>query len=175
MSEKIIRVTCEVADFLPVDQIMEFQGELKKRDRYDIENIKRSLKKYGINYPFYIWEHEGVMYCLNGHGRKIALVELRDKGWTVPDIPIVYILAKDMAEAKEKVLLELCRFGKMTEESVKDFIGDMPVELDEIQIPSTENIEFAAIPKDLDSVFTPGGTEKKEKRRKTCPYCGGLL
>ena len=174
MAGKVIRVTCDVADTLPLDQIIEFQGEFKKRDQYDIENIKKAIKKHGITYPFFIWEHEGAMNCLDGHGRKLALLQLRDEGWTIPPIPIVYILARNRAEAVEKFLLLNSRFGTMTEESVTGFIGDMPVELSEIQIPGTENIEFGGMPKNLNDIFA-GGDGPREKKIKKCPYCGGVL
>jgi hypothetical protein len=75
---KQIKVTCDVTDTLPLDSIMEFQGEFKKHDQYDVENIIKSLVKYGINFPFFIWEDAGINRCLDGHGRRIALLQLRD-------------------------------------------------------------------------------------------------
>jgi hypothetical protein len=62
----------------------------------------------------------------------------------------------------------------MTEDSVTGFIGDMAVNLSEIAIPGTEGIEFAGMPKNLDSIFTEKETPK-EKKLKKCPYCGGSL
>jgi hypothetical protein len=174
MAGKQIKVSCDITDTLPLDQIIEFQGEFKKRDQYDIENIKKSLKKHGIAFPFFIWEHEGVHHCLDGHGRKLALVQLRQEGYAIPPVPAVYILAKDRAEAVQKLLRLNSRYGTMTEDSVADFIGGMAVDLSEIAIPGTENIEFAGMPKNLDSIFK-GDEKSKEKKLKKCPYCGGEL
>jgi hypothetical protein len=102
MAGKQIKVTCDTADTLPLDQIIEFQGEFKRRDQYDIENLKKTLKKYGIAFPFFVWENDHICYCLDGHGRKLALMQLREEGYKIPLIPIVYILAKDKAEAAQK-------------------------------------------------------------------------
>jgi hypothetical protein len=79
-----IRITCKVSDFLPLESIGEFQGALKKRDRYDIGNIKKSLLKYGVTFPFFIWEQNKVLYCLDGHGRRLALIELSKQGYIIP-------------------------------------------------------------------------------------------
>jgi hypothetical protein len=171
---KSIKVTCDVADTLPLETIIEFQGEFKKRDQYDIENIVKSLILYGISFPFFIWQNEGVNYCLDGHGRRLALYVLLNRGYEIPPAPVVYILAKDRAEAVQKLLRLNSRYGTMTEESVVKFIDKMPVELSEIAIPDTETIEFAGMPKNLDSVFSTDVTPK-EKNQKTCPYCGGTL
>jgi hypothetical protein len=62
----------------------------------------------------------------------------------------------------------------MTEDSVVQFIGEMPVELSEIAIPDMETIQFTEIPESLDQVFEPE-TPKGKKSPKICPYCGGIL
>jgi hypothetical protein len=171
---KEIKIACDVGDFLPLDSIMEFQGEFKKRDQYDIENIIKSLIKYGISFPFFIWQDSDVNYCLDGHGRKIALAQLRDRGYRTPDIPVVFIYAENRAEAAQKLLRLNSRYGIMTEDSVVRFIGEMPVELSEITIPDMEIIQFAGIPEDLGQFFEPEAP-KKGGKPKICPYCGGIL
>jgi hypothetical protein len=153
---------------------MEFQGGFKKRDQYDIENIIKSLIKYGLNFPFFVWHDAGVNYCLDGHCRKIALRQLQDQGYKIPDVPVVYIYAKNKEEAVQKLLRHNSRYGIMTEDSVLQFIGKMPVELSEIAIPDMENIQFAGMPENLDRMFDQEAP-KKDKAPKTCPYCGGIL
>lgn len=171
---KQIKVTCDVEDVLPLDSIIDFQGEFKKRDQYDIENIIRSLIKYGINFPFFIWKDQEINYCLDGHGRKIALIQLRDRTYQIPDIPIVYIYAKNRDEAIQKLLRLNSRYGTITEDSVLDFIGETLIELSEIAIPDFNIIEFANLTKNLDAIFTEE-TAPKKKPPKRCPYCGGIL
>jgi hypothetical protein len=171
---KQIKITCDVGDFLPLDSIAEFQGEFKKRDQYDIENIIKSLVKYGINFPFFIWQDQGVSYCLDGHGRRTALLRLRERGWAIPDVPVVYVYAKDRAEAVQKLLRLNSRYGTITENSVADFIGNIAVELSELAIPDVDIIEFADPPNYLGGFFSDQAPPK-EKIVKRCPYCGGIL
>jgi hypothetical protein len=152
---------------------MEFQGEFKKRDQYDIENIIKSLVKYGINFPFFIWKDQGSDYCLDGEGRKTALTELKNREYQIPDIPVVYIYAKNRGEAVQKLLRLNSRYGTMTENSVVDFIGKIKVDLSEISIPDFNIISFTDRI-NPDKLFE-GESTRKEKLIKKCPYCGGIL
>jgi hypothetical protein len=169
----MLRITCEVAEFLPLESIEEFQGEFKKRDRYDIKNIQKSLLKYGVAFPFFIWGHEGINYCLDGHGRRLALIELREQGILIPPLPVVYVFACDKKEAAKKLLYLNSRYGTMTEESVINFIGDLEVDLSELSIPGPQIIDFS-LSENLEEVFSIE-EKPKEKKQKRCPYCGGLL
>jgi hypothetical protein len=172
---KQINITCDVGDFLPLDSIIDFQGEFKRHDQYDIENIIKSLVRYGINFPFFIWRDQGANYCLDGHGRKLALYQLRSRGYTIPDIPVVCIYAKDKAEAIQKLLRLNSRYGAITEDSVGNFIGSMPVDFGELSIPDINIIEFTDVPNYLDGIFSKEEAPPKEKPVKRCPYCGGIL
>jgi hypothetical protein len=169
-----IEVTCDVADTLPLDRIMEFQGEFKKHDQYDIANIIKSMAKYGINFPFFIWRDNDVNYCMDGHGRRLALLRLRDQGCTIPDVPVVYVHAQDLEEAVQKLLRLNSRYGTITENSVADFIGNIAVELSELAIPDVDIIEFADTANYLGDFFSDTAPPK-EKVIKRCPYCGGIL
>jgi hypothetical protein len=133
-----IRVTCKTADFLPYDQIIPLQGRLKKRTDEQIDKICRSVIKHGWAFPEFIWEHEGVNYCLDGHGRQAAIPRLIEMGYTIPLIPVVYIEAKNRDEAKELLLKCISQFGTVTQEGIAEFI-DFNVDFIDFEIP---NISF---------------------------------
>ena len=67
--QSYIRITCKGSDFLPVESIEEFQGNFKKRNKKEIEQIIISILKFGFSFPFFIWHHDGHYWCLDGHGR----------------------------------------------------------------------------------------------------------
>lgn len=46
-----IRIECRGADTLPLDALEEFQGNLKKRGKKEIEQVITSIDKYGIYWP----------------------------------------------------------------------------------------------------------------------------
>jgi hypothetical protein len=130
-----IRITCRGADSLPLDAITEFQGNLKSRTKKDIEKIIKSILKHGFTFPFFVWEHEGRYRTIDGHGRIIALNELRGRGCNLPLFPVVYIEASNEAEAKEKLLQQNSHYGKITQEGFIEFTAGMEIEMEELSLP----------------------------------------
>ena len=138
----MIRIECTGADSLPLDAIEEFQGNLKKRSKKDIDLIITSIEKYGFSFPFFIWNGTGHNYCLDGHGRIQALSELRRRGEDLPMFPVVYVEAKDEAEAKNKLLRLNSQYGQMTIESVMEFSGGIDIQFEELSLSDGSSIEF---------------------------------
>jgi len=171
---KYIRVTCKTADSLPYDQITPLQGRLKKRTPEQLEKICRSVIKHGWAFPEFIWQHEGINYCLDGHGRQEAIPLLIENGYIIPLIPIVYIEAKDRAEAKELLLKCISKYGTVTEEGFAEYL-DFKCDFIDFEIPeiyvlgANETVDFDV----KDSDFSQ--PEDIVKKPKVCPNCGAVL
>jgi hypothetical protein len=133
--QKTIRITCRGAGTLPLDHIEEFQGSLKIRTKKDIEKIIKSILKWGFTFPLFIWEHKGRNLTIDGHGRLVALAELRKQGYNLPPFPVVYIEAADEAEAKEKLLQQNSHYGKITQEGLVEFLGGLEINMEELSLP----------------------------------------
>lgn len=164
-----IRIECKGADVLPLDAIEEFQGNLKKRSKKDIDLIITSIDKYGFSFPFFIWNGTGHNLCLDGHGRLQALAEMRRRGEDLPLFPVVYVEAKDEAEAKNKLLRLNSQYGVMTVESVLEFADGVDIAFDEITLSDGGSISFAQeeIP-----CFDQQDQQPQEGQKCTCPKCG---
>jgi len=132
--KKVIEVKCKGAGVLDIAQIVDFQGNLKRRGIEDIEKLKTSILKYGFSFPFFIWVNNGINYCFDGHGRLMALKELRKEGYSVPELPVVYVEAKDEDEAKQKLLRLNSQYGQMTLESVLDFAKGLDLIAEELSL-----------------------------------------
>ena len=131
----MIKIKCETKDLLDFSAITDFQGNLKARDDTDFEKIERSIKKHGFSFPFFIWKKGKINYCLDGHGRLGALQRLVAEGENIPPLPVVYVKCKDENEAKEILLKLNSQYGHMTAESVKEFLGDLQINIDDIALP----------------------------------------
>lgn len=131
----MIKIKCETKDTLELYQLTEFQGSLKERENADYEKIERSIIKHGFSFPFFVWEHDGINHVLDGHGRIGALNRMVASGEQIPPLPVVYVKCKDENEAKEILLKLNSQYGRMTAESVKDFIGDLDIEIDDLALP----------------------------------------
>jgi hypothetical protein len=174
---KGITVTCKTKDALLLEKITEFQGDLKIREGSDINKIKKSLVKYGISFPFFIWKDGNIYYCLDGHGRRLALMELQTEGYAIPPVPIVFIYAKDEEDAKQRMLRLNSRYGMVTKDSVLQFVKGIEVDYSELAIPGPANLFFDAVIRDIDKYFNEirDGDSKGKKTIKTCPHCGRAL
>jgi hypothetical protein len=139
MSE--IRVACKTADSLPYERIELLQGRLKKRTDEQIDKICRSVIKHGWAFPEFIWQDEGRNYCLDGHGRQAAIPRLIEMGCSIPEIPVVYVEAKNKDEAKELLLKCISQYGTVTQEGFAEF-ADFTFDFLDFDIP---NVTFEGL------------------------------
>ena len=139
-----MEITCKTNDTLPLSALTEFQGGLKKRTEDDYNKIIKSINKYGFAFPLFVWQHDGINYVLDGHGRLGALQRMTSAGEKMPDLPVVYVNVKDEADAKNLLLRLNSSYGKMTEESVADFVGQIDIDFNDLQLPSGF-IDFAGL------------------------------
>ena len=130
-----MRIACDTKDTLPLSELTEFQGGLKKRTDDDIAKIERSIEQYGFATPFFVWKHNGKNKVLDGHGRLQTLKAMQARGETIPDLPVVYIDLPNEEAAKNLLLRISSTYGEMTAESVADFLDGLKVNLDDIKLP----------------------------------------
>lgn len=130
-----MEVKCKTKDTLDLYELTEFQGNLKIREDTDFEKIEKSIRKHGFSFPFFVWHHDGINHVLDGHGRLGALNRMVAGGEQIPPLPVVYVDCKDEAEAKEILLKLNSTYGHMTAESVREFLGDLEIDLSEISLP----------------------------------------
>src|SRR5574344_1409037 len=147
-----IKVNCKAADTLDIQDMTLFQGELKTRTDADYEHIKKSILDYGFCAPFFIWEHDGINSVLDGTGRYETLQRMKNAGYDIPLLPVAYIDCKDEATAK-KVLLQInSHNGTMSVDSVRDFLGDVEFNFDDLTLLVSVALNFSdAIPSDFAS------------------------
>lgn len=130
-----IKIKCKTQDTLDIKQLTEFQGNLKERDAADYAKIEKSIRKHGFSFPFFVWHHGKINHVLDGHGRLGALQRMVASGEVIPPLPVVYVDCKNEAEAKEILLKLNSSYGKMTADSVREFLGDIEINIEDIALP----------------------------------------
>lgn len=131
----MIRITCETLHTLALEELTEFQGGLKIRDKSDIEKIRKSIIDYGFATPFFIWRNDATNYVLDGHGRVKALQAMQQAGEIIPPLPVVYVDCKDESTARNLLLRINSTYGLMTADTVRDFIKDLNIAIEDIRLP----------------------------------------
>ena len=125
MENKEISVTCKGSSTVPLDKLQDFQGNLKTLGDAEFEKLKRQILKYGFSFPVFVWGD----HILDGHQRVFVVRSMVDEGYTITDIPVVEIEAKDKKEAGEKLLALNSHYAKMTDEGLNEFLHDMSIDV----------------------------------------------
>lgn len=168
-----IRIACEGAGLLSIDDMTEFQGELKSLSKANYEKLKMQLEK-GYSFPIAIWKApDGLNYILDGHQRLRTLSRMRSEGWVVPLLPVSYTEAQSYKEAKEKLLAAASQFGTVESQGLYEFLSDANLDIDEIvKATAFPEINFDDFRNEFfDNNHDDEPTEKKPKK-KLCPECG---
>lgn len=126
-----LRVTCKGAQTLPLDRIEEFQGNLKKLSKKNLEKLKKRIVEDGFNVPFFVWDHEGMYKALDGHQRIKALCSLREEGWDIPLLPVAFIEASDEADARKKLLAISSQYGEFDASELSEWLDEIGGEVAE--------------------------------------------
>lgn len=121
------------------------QGNLKDLSKTNYSKLKKSFTEKGLFVPMFVWQEGDVFWLLDGHGReklfsKEKAVFVDSKGKETFEIPALIIQAKDLIDAKEKILLISSQFQRITQEGLDEFSFDLSDSFME------ENICFDALP-----------------------------
>lgn len=123
-----IKVTCKGAASASLEKLEELQGDLKKITNQNMDKLKRSILKYGVTAPVFVWKDKDSLRMIDGHQRVKALKELEKTGHKVPKIPIAYVYAENEKEAKEKLLHITSQYGTFDNDGTIEFMANLDFE-----------------------------------------------
>lgn len=150
-------------EYMKTDELKPYANNAKIHTAEQIEQIKASIKEFGMNDPIAIWENNEI---IEGHGRLIACSELG-----IEQVPVIrlneltdeqrraYMLAHNqlnMNTGFDYDILDL-ELEDIHDIDMKDF------GFDEIKIPTDE---------DFDYMFEDSEPKEEEKQKVQCPHCG---
>src|SRR5262249_45708290 len=172
--ETTIKIRCTAATNIKLEDLTPLQGDLKELTHRNFEKLKRSILRHGISFPFFVWQHDGTNWILDGTQRDRVLRKLQDQGYTIPPLPVALIEAENRKEAAAKILLISSQFGKMTEQSLDEFLSenelDMNELLDELELPALDMRYFGSGEFEPTNENDQGRLDRKNP--VTCPHCG---
>lgn len=169
MAKKSVQIKCQGAGNLGINFLTPLQGGLKKISKENLEKLKTEIVTDGFSFPIAVWENpsDAQIYILDGHQRYSALLSLRDDGYKIPEIPIVFVQAESYEQAKHKLLAAASQYGKINEDGLMEFLKDVNFDIDELTKTIDLNIDFAMInfDKELSEIatFEPEPTKNEPK------------
>jgi hypothetical protein len=168
--DKVIKITCDSGMVFDFHKIKYISNHLKKRSLVDEERLIYFILTEGFSFPLFIWKwecsgEEPQWVALDGGGRINALYLLEERGYVIPDVPVVKIFADNLEHAIYKTLQANACLSLMTKKSITDFVGSRPVDYDKYAFHDGTLMSFG-IPKDIDLFFkenTKNGVTKCEE------------
>lgn len=132
MANANLKVTCSTKDAIELEDLKDFQGDLKSLSEPNYKRLKFSLVKYGFSFPFFVWNDKGTKYVLDGHQRLKVLAAMKDEGYKIPPLPVVFVDAKNRKEAKEKLLAATSRFGVIDHQGMYSYLVDAEISIEDL-------------------------------------------
>lgn len=133
--KKRIRIEVEGADLLSIDQIEDFQGDLKSMDEKNLVNFAKQIEKLGFSEPISIWKtKKGQNFILDGHQRVAAIrYMVNEMGYEMPSaLPVSYIHAKNRSQAKDMLLGNISQYGQINDDGLSEFLQGTDITMDEL-------------------------------------------
>lgn len=133
----------------------------------------------------YVWRDKKKNFIVGGHQRVKVLRLLEADGIGVPDVPVVFIKAKNADEARRRVLQDVSQYGRVTQTGLYEFMETSHINYADLTanfripeldpeafrsafFPDTKKVEFQTSTR-------PGATELPESEfqefKHKCPRC----
>jgi len=142
--EKTIKISCQGADEIPLDELIVFQGELKNLSRAKYKKLRAGMLEHGLLSPIHIWiAPEGQKQIMDGTQRVRLFREMRDaEGYSIPPLPVNYVHADNAHDAAKKLLvLAGGHYGEASDEGLFEFMSTHKIQLADVK----DVVEFADI------------------------------
>lgn len=178
----------DVGDLIEVhiNDLVEFQGELKTLSKINYEKLKRQILDLGFSSPFHVWRDGKELKLLDGHQRLRTLKNMvQVDGYKCGKLPAVVIDASSYEQAKRKLLALTSQYGEVTSEGLYGFVSDVDIDFDtlsndfrfpEIGIGTYLTAPLGEPQEDMTENTNPDDGEESPDRKEgaefTCDECG---
>lgn len=158
MTHSTLKIACEGAATVALDQLKEFQGDLKTLNKEPFEMLKKELVQTGFAFPFHVWKDpQGQLNLIGGHQRKRVIHAMEQEGWVIPPLPVVWVKAKNLQEAKRRVLQDVAQYGKVEGQGLYEFVHEF--DLDVNDLATSFRLPDIRMPEFLEEYFGDGGVD----------------
>lgn len=157
-----INIYCKTGFSLPLEKIHYYSGNLKKHSMLEIERVTDSIEKDGFLFPITVGKVEDKNYIIDGECTVDALWNLKNRGFEIPEIPVVYVKS-DEETIKRNILIATSTNHCVTETSLKKFTEGTDLNLKDYGFSTSNLIDFHT---DVDIglyVSTIGGKFSEQK------------
>lgn len=155
-----IKVTVKTKDALAITLLDPLQGNLKVLSPNNYTKLKNEIIKDGFSFVVHVYEDNdsAKIYIIDGHQRVETLRRMKEEGYQIPAVPVVFIEADNLDHAKRKVLAAASQYGQYNQNGAEEFIRSIEgISLEDL----TENLSMPSIDFNIMDL-TPQSDEDKE-------------
>ena len=141
--DKTILIRCDYTELKPIEELEDFQHDLKKTTPAERRKLKDEIKHLGWTAPIYLWfdtqAKQKTNKILDGHQRLGASGELIDEGFVIQNadgdtgIPVIYIKADTEKEAADILLGYNTSFAKITPDGLANYVQRFDLDIKKLQ------------------------------------------
>lgn len=155
-----IKIATTGSDTINYKKLINLQGDLKILKDENYLKFKKNIEENGFIEPVSVWKDttDNSYKILNGHQRISTVKRMVEKeGYKIKEIPVNFVEASDVNDAKKKLLALTSEYGEMTEQGAIDFLSEIDIPKNDLSsylesITSFKNIDIQPI---LDEVSSP--------------------
>lgn len=167
-----IKIKCTSGFTIPLDEMVLFAGKLKKHSLLEIERVIDSISEDGFLFPIAISKVEGKNLIIDGECRYYALMELKNRGFEIPEVP-VYFVKSNKETLIKNTLIATSTNHIVTKSSLIEFAKDSNVDLKQFGFSEGTYIDFWTV-NDIDRYFEMAKTSKEKGLTGKEDYLGML-
>ncbi len=179
-----IQIKCETGKTLLLEEMHEFQDDIKELTDEEYLKLRRKILKSGFSFAPHVWLNpDNKEWCiLDGHQRLKTLKRMVMSDFIgCPPIPVVTVKADSFADAKDKVLQGASQYGRLRAEKLAGFMKANKISIDEaklsfsfpeIKMKSFEVAFFPSATGQMENQSAGPGEKNPSKMVHTCPECG---
>lgn len=170
-----IRIACRGSHLVPLASLETIQGDLKELSEQNYNKLRQRIETKGFDAPLFVWQNK----VLDGTQRCRVLGSMVVDGWELPGglVPVCAIEAKDLEEAKDRLLGYVSQYGRLTEDGLSAFLDGLEAaDLDTLVLPG---VDLGTDRAEVGLGNSPGGSdqgdpagERAKQLQVMCPACG---
>lgn len=132
--KKEIQIACIGAGELSIDLMNPLQDDFKTLPEERYEELKTQILTEGFSAPIFVWEdpEDSKTKILDGHQRHSTLLKLREEGYKIPQIPVVYVEADDVQQAIRKLAGFASQYGQVSQEGFARLLEKFEIDLKDL-------------------------------------------
>lgn len=148
-------------EYLPIDALKPYERNAKEHPQEQIEQIKESIRQFGMNDPIGIWGDDCLI--VEGHGRLIALQEMGET--EVPTIRLDH-MTDEQRRAYTLVHNKTTMNSGFDLEMLHSELEELDIDMTDFGFQNLDNIDWDEV-----GDLTDDSYEEPKKEQLECPNC----